>query len=169
MSVENKEGCSFEVRAYEPEDFSYLLSMYDAFSPKAMFQGMPPADKDVRREWILKLVRNGSNFLAWQQGNVIGHVVILPDFDKSDAEYLIFVSQTCRGKGVGKELTRAAIRKAEELGIAIVWLTVDSYNFRAIKLYKKSGFELKQEYSSASERVMVLKMKNGDQNSYYQR
>ncbi len=158
MAIIDKNGDPFEVKSYQPEDCSFLEEMYDTFTPKARFQGMPPANQDVRHEWIRKLVRNGDNFLAWQEGKVVGHVVILSDFDKGDAEYLIFVSQANRGRGVGKELTRAALQKAKELSLRCVWLTVDSFNFRAIRLYKKAGFHLHEESCSASERVMILEL-----------
>ncbi len=156
MSIVDKKGSPFEVKNYKQDDYQYLLDMYDAFAPKGRFQGMPPINKNVRYKWIKGLTLAGENFLAWQEGKVIGHVVILPDFEKSDAEYLIFVSQVSRGLGVGKELTSSAIKKAGELGLRVVWLTVDSYNFRAINLYKKSGFQLRGECSSSSERVMFL-------------
>ena len=90
-------------------------------------------------------------------------MVVLPDFDKGDAEYLIFVDQHNRGVGLGTELTRAAIKKAEDLGLEKVWLTVDAYNFRATKLYKKCGFSFSKAYESPSERMMeyICKSKNG--------
>ncbi|MCP4346804.1 MAG: GNAT family N-acetyltransferase [Desulfobacterales bacterium] len=156
MVIIDKKGCPFEVKSYQPEDYSSLEEMYDTFTPKAKFQGMPPVDQEVRHNWIRKLVKAGDNFLAWQEGKVVGHVVILSDFDKRDAEYLIFVSQANRGRGVGKELTRAALQKAKEYDLRCVWLTVDSFNFRAIRLYKKVGFHVHEESCSASERVMIL-------------
>ncbi len=156
MTLVDKRGCSFEVRSYKPEDYLYLEAMYDSFTPKARFQGLPPSNKDVCNKWIIGLLKAGENFLAWQEVKVIGHVVILPDFNRGNAEYLIFVSQTSRGRGVGIELTRVAIQRAKDLGIKIVWLTVDAYNFRAVKLYKKVGFKFCEGYSSTSERMMAL-------------
>lgn len=154
----DKNGSPFEVRDYVPEDYPYLKAMYEAFKPKAKFQGMPPKNMDVAVRWIKKLVQNGENILAWQKGQVVGHVVILPDYEKRDAEYLIFVSQSARGLGVGKKLTLASIKKAVELGMQVVWLTVDAYNFRATKLYRKIGFEFCEGYSSSSERMMIMKL-----------
>ena len=57
---------------------------------------------------------------------------------------------------MGKGLTRVAIQKAKDLGIKVVWLTVDAYNFKAVRLYKKFGFEFCKDYSSTSERLMTL-------------
>lgn len=156
MTLIDKKGCPFEVRAYTLGDHPCLEKMYEQFTPKAKFQGMPPFNKEVRQKWLKQLIENGYNFLAWVCEEVIGHVVILPDFDKCDAEYLIFVSQNYRGLGVGKALTHAALEKARSLGLKIVWLTVDAYNFRAVRLYQKAGFKSCEAYDAASERMMVL-------------
>jgi RimJ/RimL family protein N-acetyltransferase len=163
MICKDKIGCDFEVKAYTPGDFSHLLAMYDLFKPKVKFQGMPPMGKEACTKWIRGLVDEGENFLAWRGDKVVGHVVVLPDFDKGDAEYLIFVDQFNRGVGVGTELTRTAIKKAEELSLKTVWLTVDAYNFRATKLYKKCGFSFCKAYESPSERMMeyVCECTNG--------
>lgn len=158
MTLFDKKGCSFELRSCKPDDYSYVEEMYDSFTPKARFQGLPPSDKEVCQKWIKGLLEVGENFLAWQEVKVVGHSAILPDFNKGNAEYLIFVSQTNRCRGVGKELTRVAIQRAKDLGIKIVWLTVDAYNFRAVKLYKKFGFEFCEQYSSATERMMALNL-----------
>jgi RimJ/RimL family protein N-acetyltransferase len=154
----DKEGNPFELRSFGPEDFSALSDMYDFFKPKAGFQGMPPRDRTVADRWIRSLIQSGENFLALRGKKVIGHVVILPDFEREDAEFLIFVNQLNRGKGIGKELTRKALQRARDLGVKIVWLTVDAYNFRAIKLYRRFGFKFCEDYGSASERMMSLSL-----------
>ncbi len=156
MTLIDKKGSAFEVRAYAREDYPCLQRMYEQFTPKAKFQGMPPFSKEVRESWLKQLIENGHNFLAWTCGEVIGHVVLLPDFDKRDAEYLIFVSQGHRGLGVGKALTLAALDKARALDLKTVWLSVDAYNFRAVRLYRKTGFRFYEGYDASSERMMVL-------------
>ena len=158
MNIVDKKGSPFEINSFRTRDYPYLVAMYDAFVPKGSFQGMPPVVEEVRHKWIKGLVNVGENFLAWQESKVIGHVVILPNFQILDAEYLIFVSRAARGKGVGRALTDAAIERVKELRLKKVWLTVDAYNFRGIKLYKKAGFEMRQEGSSMTERVMEMNM-----------
>jgi len=145
-----------EVRIYRPEHYGGLVEMYDAFSPKGVFQGMPPLNRATRIKWIDNLVAYGENALAWLEGSVIGHVAIIPDFSKMDAEYLIFVNQDHRGQGVGRKLTSKILERARQLTLARVWLTVDAYNFRGIKLYKRFGFQFSEEHRSASERIMTL-------------
>ena len=158
MAPIDKKGCLFEVRGYRPEDFSHLMEMYESFYPKAMFQGMPPLEEEASRKWIRGLLEAGENFLAWREGRVVGHSVVLPDLRKGDGEYLIFVSQPNRGRGVGSELTRMAIETSKALGLKAIWLTVDAYNFRATRLYGKFGFEFSEASRSVSERVMILKL-----------
>jgi RimJ/RimL family protein N-acetyltransferase len=150
----DKKGEPFEVRAFGPGDRSGLEAMYEAFEPKARFQGVPPSEKEACRRWIDGLVTGGENFLAWRGGRVIGHGVLLPDHEKGDAEYLIFVDRFHRGVGVGTAITGLAIERAAELGIRIVWLTVEAYNFRATRLYRKCGFAFCGTSGSSCERTM---------------
>lgn len=156
MGRVDKDGKTFEVLAYQPEDYRFLIEMYDNFVPKGQFQGMPPRNSDTTRKWIQGLIKSGVTYLAWRRGKVIGHVVILPEENFKDAEYIIFVSKESRGLGVGHALTDAVLLKAKKMGIGRVWLTVDAYNFKGINLYKKAGFRFHKKYSSASERVMIL-------------
>ncbi|MBW2095639.1 MAG: GNAT family N-acetyltransferase [Deltaproteobacteria bacterium] len=158
MAPNNTSDSPFEVKEYASEDYPHLLHMYDLFSPKGKFQGMPPGNGEARRKWIQHLTENGQDFLAWEGSRVVGHGVLLPDFNKFDAEYLIFVVQSDRGKGVGTALTRQALKWARLHGIRVVWLTVDTYNFRAIHLYKKFGFNFPEPFDHAPERLMILRL-----------
>lgn len=151
----DKKGDSFEVREYGEEDYDSLIAMYEAFTPKAGFQGMPPLDGERRREWINRLLRNGHNFLAVREGRTVGHVVFIPESGLADGEYLIFVSQMDRNRGLGSRLTSRAVQKASALGLSKIWLTVGTYNFIAIRLYRKFGFQFVGE-ATPSERQMVL-------------
>lgn len=137
----DKLGDPFALVRCDPGDFFKVLDMYDSFMPEAVAQGLPPTDKEVRRKWIRMLLDGGVNFAAVIEGKVVGHAALLPNMPKGDAEYLIFVGGPHRRRGLGAVLTLAALRKAQELGMDTVWLTVESDNFRAIRLYKKMGFD----------------------------
>ena len=158
MNCIDKKGRPFEVRGYQTEDRSRLVEMYEHFSPKAKFQGMPPLDKETCRKWVLKLIESGENFLACREDEVIGHVVVIPDLAVEDGEYLIFVNQSNRNVGVGTELTWQVIEKAKNLGLHTIWLTVGTYNFIAKKLYTKFGFEFSEQEWHGSERKMILRL-----------
>ncbi len=158
MRCIDKHGKSFEVKKYRLEDYAALEAMYVTFYPKGKFQGMPPLQDEASRKWINGLLENGENFLAWQDGIIVGHVVVLPDFDKGDAEYLIFVRHPNRGRGIGSELSRAVLQHAKNLGLETIWLIVGATNFRAVGLYRKFGFRFCNSDLSESERKMILKL-----------
>jgi hypothetical protein len=52
----------------------------------------------------------------------------------------IGVVEACRGRGVGKELIRRALRGFYLTGCRVVSLEVTTHNFRAIELYRSVGF-----------------------------
>lgn len=133
-----------------------LIVMYNEFTPKAITQGLPPANERARLNWINSLLASGINYIAWQDDIVIGHSSLILDTKRNDGEYLIFVNQTLRNKGVGGLLTQAVIKKAMEMGLKSIWLTVEALNFRAIKLYKKMGFKFCD--SGERERTMLLEL-----------
>jgi len=156
MRFIDKEGRSFEVKACREDDIGGLCAMYDGFSPKGKFQGVPPVEPAACRDWIGNLVRQGKNFLALREGRVIGHVVVIPDLERREGEYLIFVSQTQRNRGVGTRLTETAVQFARDAYLRALWLSVGTYNFPAIGLYRKFGFRFSEEDRFESERTMHL-------------
>jgi hypothetical protein len=52
----------------------------------------------------------------------------------------IGVVEACRGRGIGKELIRRALRGFYLTGCRVVSLEVTTHNFRAIELYRSVGF-----------------------------
>ena len=151
---------TFEVRGWKDEDYPALCAMYNGFSRKGQYQGVPPVAEDACRHWIGNLVQDGKNHLAIRGGRVIGHVVILADVPKAEGEYLIFVSQDERNRGVGTRLTQAAVAHARALGLRRLWLSVGTYNFPAIALYRKFGFLFNEDDRWESERTMHLSIEN---------
>ena len=157
MAFIDKKGSPFEVTAYGAGDYSVLVEMYDSFSPKAKYQGMPPLKKETRRKWIEKLLDTGENLLAWRGDWAIGHVVVIADTRAEDGEFLIFVHQADRNLGVGTQLARSVLEKSKDLGLKKIWLMVGAYNFTAIRLYKKCGFDF-YENPGGPERPMVIRL-----------
>jgi GNAT superfamily N-acetyltransferase len=136
----DKAGCEFEVGKCDLESSSEIKKMYDGFARLAISQGLPPAEKQIRDRWVDKLLEFGRNFLVWTDGNPVGHAAIIPDFDRSDGEYVIFVSEPFRNRGLGTSLTQIAIDDSRSVGLKRLWLTVEAFNFRAIRLYRNAGF-----------------------------
>jgi RimJ/RimL family protein N-acetyltransferase len=89
----------------------------------------------------------------WIENKIVGHSALICDLDKNDGEYIIFVA-AFRNRGLGSELTAMAVQKARHMGLKTLGLTVESYNFRAIRVYRKVGFKFREE--DELERTMTL-------------
>jgi RimJ/RimL family protein N-acetyltransferase len=152
----DKSGSPFEVGCCCLEQIDVLAGMYDEFTPKAVSQGLPPVEQATRRAWIQKLLCSGENFLAYLDGRPIGHCALVVDLARGDAEYIIFVDQPYRNRGIGTVLTAMALDRARELGLSTLWLTVEAFNFRALRLYRRVGFQFVDE--GERERTMVLNL-----------
>jgi GNAT superfamily N-acetyltransferase len=152
----DKSGRSFEIGISCAEDIPSLLEMYRIFAPKPASQGVPPEDPEACQTWVKKLLEIGENLLAWRKECVIGHAVLVPDTNGKSGEFVIFVDQDHRSLGVGTELTRFTLERCRQRGIGSVWLTVNIQNFKAVRLYKKIGFE----YCDMDnyERMMMIKL-----------
>lgn len=137
-------------------DFEALLRMYDAFHSDGKAQGLPPSEPDVRSRWVRLCLETGVNLLVWLEHEVVAHACLFPDMERKDAEYLIFVRQPFQHLGVGKRLTELSLEKARQLDLRTIWLTVESFNFKAIRLYKRYGFVSCEE--GRTERTMILRL-----------
>jgi RimJ/RimL family protein N-acetyltransferase len=155
-TIVDKIGQELELRSCSTVDHWALADMYDCFVPKAITQGLPPINAEARFCWVKNLLMNGENFAVWDAGRVVGHSSMIADISAGDAEYLIFVDGRYRNRGLGTELTCIAVDRAREMGLKSIWLTVEALNFKAIKLYKKMGFEFSD--SGERERTMILEL-----------
>lgn len=152
----DKLGEQFTIEICDTGGYDIVLEMYNTHMPEPVAQGLPPLNKKVRKNWIKSLLRLGTNFVALREGKVMGHAALMPDIERNDAEYLIFVATPHRNRGLATVLTMVAIEAGRETGLQSIWLTVESDNFRAIRLYRKVGFEFTDK--GLSERKMSLKL-----------
>jgi len=161
MQCLDKKGNVFWVQTDGENDISRLVEMYAGFHPKGAYQGLPPIHAPACGVWIRHLFAGGINYFAIRENQMIGHAALLPDLKLGDAEYLVFVHQHHRGLGIGTALTRTALAQARELGLSMIWLSVDACNFIAIRLYRKFGFYFTDACGLDAERKMVLPLLGG--------
>ncbi|MBN2032831.1 MAG: GNAT family N-acetyltransferase [Deltaproteobacteria bacterium] len=102
------------------------------------------------------MVETAINLLAWQGKRVIGHAALIKDLAHLSGEFVIFVHQDYRNLGIGTELTRITLKKAEDLDFKSVWLTVSITNVIASRLYRRVGFEYCD--MDECERTMIIKL-----------
>lgn len=152
----DKTGSTFELGICSPAEAQRLIEMYDFFVPPEESQRLPPKDDKARRVWVRELLEVGENFAVWNEAQIIGHAALMTDPARKDSEFVIFISLPYRSRGLGTALTKAAVERARSLTLEVIWLTVESYNFRAINLYKKFGFDFCGD--SGWERMMMLRL-----------
>ena len=75
-----------------------------------------------------------------QSGDIAGALVMFPTNAAELCLHKIMVHFECRGAGIGSELMRAGLDRAE----APVLLTVDPANQAAVTLYQNFGFTVRQ-------------------------
>ena len=141
ITCRDKTGRCYLLACCGPEACQPVLEMYDCFDPMPASQGLPPRDHDARLTWLRGVMEGGESFIVKDGDRVVGHAVLTPDWERKEAEFIIFVSKPYRNRGLGTQLTRRAIARARELGLRRIWLEVESFNFPAVKLYRKCGFQ----------------------------
>jgi RimJ/RimL family protein N-acetyltransferase len=154
ITCQDKTGQGFQAGVCRLDESSVLMQWYEGYRPLAESQGLPPREDLARRQWVQTLMDRGQNLVAWIEDRPVAHACLLPDPDRGDAEFVIFVDLAYRNRGLGTELARLAVDRARAMGLKRIVLTVEPYNFRAIHLYQKVGFEIKGH--CGGERIMVL-------------
>ena len=138
--IRDKRGRFYQVRAFEASDFEGLKEMYDAFEPKGTECGLPPPNDKVRLKWLCHVVTDLFSVLAIHKNRVVGHCALDLSCSPSCPEYLIFIRQEFRDRGLGTALSEVMKQLAEESGCEKVILTVRTANTRAVKVFEKTGF-----------------------------
>lgn len=135
----DKHGAPFVIRAYAPGDRAALEVMYAGFQPKRAAQGLPPADGHGVRRWLDRVLAGGSHCVVEVGGYIFGHAMLIP-VDDTTVELANFLHQSIRHRGIGTEVNRVALDCAARAGALRVWLSVEPSNRPAIRSYEKVGF-----------------------------
>ena len=134
-----------ETRVAGPADLDILLPLAAGFRD-TLRRSVP--DNETLKEGLRHLLTSGEAefFLAVDDtGTAIGYVQQRYRFSvwtsgpQATLEDL-FVSPVGRRKGVGEQLVRFAVVRAEEKGCESVKLDTNESNLEAIQLYEKLGF-----------------------------
>jgi putative acetyltransferase len=128
--------------------------MYESIGATTM--GLPPATAGGIESWLGTLCEHGWNLLARRTGRVVGHISVAPA-DATAPEIVVFVHDDYHGHGIGTELVKQAIARAEDHGHESLTLTVDPGNRAAVSIYCDTGFEVESADVSLEMRLPMHK------------
>jgi len=161
-TFESRAGLAIQVVEFCNNRFDALVEMYSDFEPKRGAQGLPPVGCERIVAWLRHLQKSGHNLLALWNGQVIGHSMLCP-VDPRRAEFAIFLHQNFRNQGIGTELTEATLKHARLKKLRIIWLSVEASNGRAIRVYRKKGFQVSGMFGPEQEMMLDLEKTAGSE------
>jgi ribosomal protein S18 acetylase RimI-like enzyme len=127
------------VRQLTPEDSPALEEMYDSHSSLADTLGFPPPDRILRKYWLEEL-RRGINLVAYFDGTLAGHLVLLPT--GGAVQMAGYVHKSFRRQGLATALAKAAVEEAHLAGFHYIWLLIAKENLSARRCLEKLGFHI---------------------------
>lgn len=138
-------GRTFEVRAYEPKDWTAIARAHDA----ARLQELAPT-VGVAAFLDLAATADGEGLFddqLWVAADPDGHVVGFVAYAEAEVTWL-YVDPDAQGRGAGRALLRHALAYADALGVAAVEVTVLDGG-PARRLYESEGFGLLETKTGA--------------------
>lgn len=163
--IKDKRGRLIQIRPYDRLDFDALREMYDSFEPKGLECGLPPPDEKVRLSWVSYMISELFNVLAVYRRRVVGHAVLALSKIPLCPEYSVFVRKGFRNVGIGTALSEVMKSVAQEAECKKVMLTVRTANTRAVKVFKKVGFEFCDSIDACRDMELRLKPSRGRKQS----
>lgn len=132
-----------EIDVATPEEFLQVAALDRLAWPTAPDTFIPDGEH-IWRIWCdfatLLVARQPGVTDLPQTGHVAGAVVMFPTRQQELCLHKIMVHPDCRGQGLGSQLMRAALSRAN----APVLLTVDPENSAAVQLYQNFGFTVRE-------------------------
>jgi GNAT superfamily N-acetyltransferase len=155
VRAETRKGRELEVRPFVGGDFGDLVRMYKGFEPKRVAQGLPPPDVPRIAHWLDQLAQKSHALLAWDGDKVVAHTILCP-MPGDGVEFTIFVHQDYREEGLGTVVSRHTLEWAVHMGFGRAYLTTEISNFRALRLFRKLGFQTTSSYGDEVEMKLDL-------------
>lgn len=104
-------------------------------------QAFSEFDPNASRTTAHLLARRGARcFIAEHGSTPVGFVITEPEAGRATAVTAIAVEKTARGRGVGRQLMRAAEEYAVARGSSRITLTTAQANLAALDLFLRAGF-----------------------------
>ncbi|MEG2289859.1 MAG: GNAT family N-acetyltransferase [Clostridium sp.] len=101
-----------------------------------------------KKEWAMNLDKDESAFGIYNETNeLIGNCCFDRDEDDKEVSFGIQMRPDLTGKGIGKEILEVVLEFGrEKYNLEKINLLVVKFNERAIKVYKRLGFKVTEEF-----------------------
>jgi len=138
----DKLGREIRIRAYEKKDREDLIKMYENYNPEDRSLGLPPVGRKAIESWISYLEEKGFSIVAEHEGKIVGHLAIVEDENNPGVvDLAIYLAREYQNQGIGTQMVKAIIDFAKKKGYKKITLVTDRLNWRAIRVYRKCGFQ----------------------------
>ena len=109
-----------------------------------------PMDVEVAKNLFHEFITHehlGKSWLIYSENEIVGYIILTFIFSFEYGGKIafvdeLFIKETARGKGFGKEAIQFIQREVPKLSLKLLYLEVEPHNENAQKLYLAHGFEL---------------------------
>ena len=108
-----------------------------------------PIDVEVTKTLFQEFIFNehvGKSWLIYSENEIVGYIILTFIFSFEYGGKIafvdeLFIKETARGKGIGKEAIQFIQREVPKLSLKLLYLEVEPHNENAQKLYLAHDFE----------------------------
>ena len=109
-----------------------------------------PMDVEIAKTLFQEFISNehlGKSWLIYSENEIVGYIILTFVFSFEYGGKIafvdeLFIQETARGKGFGKEATQFIQQEVPKLSLKLLYLEVEPHNKNAQKLYLAHDFEL---------------------------
>ena len=109
-----------------------------------------PMDVEVAKNLFQEFITNehlGKSWLIYSENEIVGYIILTYIFSFEYGGKIafldeLFIKETARGKGFGKEAIQFIQGEVPKLSLKLLYLEVEPHNENAQKLYLAHDFEL---------------------------
>jgi ribosomal protein S18 acetylase RimI-like enzyme len=109
-----------------------------------------PMDIEESKKLFQEFITNenlGKSWLIYSEKEIVGYIILTFIFSFEYGGKIafvdeLFIKETARGKGIGKEAIQFIQREVPKLSLKLLYLEVEPHNENAQKLYLAHDFEL---------------------------
>ncbi|MCW1147211.1 GNAT family N-acetyltransferase [Flavobacterium lacisediminis] len=109
-----------------------------------------PMDVEVTKNLFREFISNehlGKSWMIYSENEIVGYIILTFIFSFEYGGKIafvdeLFIKETARGKGIGKEAIQFIQAEVPKLSLKLLYLEVEPHNENAQKLYLAHDFEL---------------------------